>query len=486
MSQLAARLAAAAPLQRLRAECAGERLAVGVAVSGGADSVALLRLTAECLGKRVPLAVVHVNHGLRAEESEQDEAFVRALAAELGLECYGERADTQTRAKADGKGIEAAARELRREFFERLVAEGKVQRILTAHTLDDQAETVLLRLIRGTGTSGLRGIHSELTTSFPDGSLRAAILRPLLAVRRSELRAYLQAIGQSWREDSSNLDHSFTRNRVRHELMPLLEERFNPEVKVRLAELAEIAAEEERWIAPQVAVRWRGQSAHTTSEPHRPPTGTLELPVAELAVPRALQRRVLRQAGKELGLTLSLAKIDRILALSPDSPATVDLGGWQVKLWSDALRFVRQRPSSNRENSADSPFEYALPVPGELVVAETRTIFRVEVVSDDGKKPVPAGAPWCLIPLEAAEKGIILRNWRTGDRFHAAFSKGPKKVKELLQTMHLSAELKTAWPVILCGGEIVWGRGFPPSAACLSAESAKCAVKVSELPRSEA
>ena len=229
---------------------------VGVAVSGGADSVALLCLLLELRGELgLVVSAVHFNHGLRGAEADADEQFVAELAHEHGIDLFAERGDTADLAAKQGKGIEAAARDLRYAFFRRLLAEAKLNRIATAHTLDDQAETVLMRMLRGTGVHGLRGILPCLAGAMPGAmtapradeaadTTRAAattIVRPLLAVRRVEVEAYLHRIGQPWREDSSNCDVQLTRNRVRHELLPLLEEKFNPEVKQRLAELAEIA-----------------------------------------------------------------------------------------------------------------------------------------------------------------------------------------------------------------------------------------------------
>ena len=226
---------------------AGDRVAA--AVSGGADSVALLCLLLELRSELgIVLSVGHVNHKLRGEESDEDERFVASLARQHGLEL-----DIRV-APVDGShifeirsGIEAAARELRHGFFRQLAREGRATKIATAHTLDDQAETVLLRIFRGTGIRGLSAVHPRIVFE-EQGRAFGELLRPLLGFRRSALRDFLRERGQSWREDSSNRDIAFLRNRVRHRLLPMIAEEFGEAAIEHMGELAEIArAEEEHW-----------------------------------------------------------------------------------------------------------------------------------------------------------------------------------------------------------------------------------------------
>ncbi len=255
---------------------AGNR--VGVAVSGGIDSVALLRLLLELRQEvGIVLSVVHFNHKLRGAESDADQAFVEGLARQDGLEFYCESGDVARVAGEEHGGVEAAARELRYGFFRELLGSDEgdeiepdvpqrlkpnsltesngtakavpfpnpyLHKIVTGHTLDDQAETVLMRVIRGTGPGGLGGIYPRVVIEDEDGEDQGEIVRPLLGIRRRELEQYLNEIRQPWREDSSNTDFKFTRNRVRRLVLPLLEREFNPSVVENLAELAEIARDE--------------------------------------------------------------------------------------------------------------------------------------------------------------------------------------------------------------------------------------------------
>src|SRR5260370_5402122 len=233
---------------------AGDR--VGVAVSGGIDSVALLRLLIELsheLG--IVLSIVHFNHKLRRAESEADQEFVARLAREHGLEFYAACGDAAQLAAGQHSGLEAAAGELRYGFCRELLGSGQgveidlspevsqaaLNKIATGHTLDDQAETVLLRLIRGTGLRGLGGIFPQIVVDHEDGKGHGEIIRPLLGIRRRELERYLGDLKQPWREDSTNADSRFTRNRVRKLVIPLLEREFNPAVAEGVAELAESA-----------------------------------------------------------------------------------------------------------------------------------------------------------------------------------------------------------------------------------------------------
>jgi len=221
-----------------------------VAVSGGPDSVALLRALVDlnsehgvCLGSQT-IVVAHLNHRLRGSESDADEYFVRDLVGGLKTQTQThlafryERLDVAGRAAAEGSNLEDLARRLRHEWFANLARESGCTFVATGHTADDQAETVLHRLLRGTGLKGLRGIAPR--RQLVDG---VDLIRPLLHARRSEVLAYLAARAQDFRQDSSNLSRDFTRNRIRHDLLPYLAANYNPEIVAILAGLAEQAGE---------------------------------------------------------------------------------------------------------------------------------------------------------------------------------------------------------------------------------------------------
>ena len=302
----------------------GDRLCV--AISGGADSVALLiTLHAANSAKRDSLAVglsaVHINHQLRGEESDADQQFVEDLCINLDIPLHLHHADVparvaETRASGNPETIEEAARNVRFQFFTTLLDSGHADTILTAHTLDDQAETVLMKLLRGAWTEGLSAIHPVVTLA------KGKILRPFLQTRRADIEAFLKQIDQPWREDSTNTDTAFTRNKIRHELLPHLRA-YNPNLDQSLANLAELAREEEsRWqtelarILPQLLlpgkpVRGGGRAVSTA-----PGQSAVSIELDRLRpLDPALRRRVLRAAARQLGARLSFDETSRLLAL---------------------------------------------------------------------------------------------------------------------------------------------------------------------------
>ena len=415
---------------------AGDRVAV--AVSGGADSVALMLLLVELRSELgVVLSAAHVNHKLRGAESEADERFVAELARRHRLEL----AVAMAPVGGVRSGIEAAARERRYEFFRELARTKGVGKIATGHTLDDQAETVLLRIFRGTGIRGLAGILPRLTLEH-EGQACGEVVRPLLGVRRAEVRQFLQERGQEWREDSSNQDWSFLRNRVRIRVLPALQESFGESAVENLADLAEIArAEEEPWAAStpyKVASTRRGAALDL---------GWL------LTLPLAARRRVVRSwiEATAPGVSISFRLIEEVLDLAAGGAGSkLQLpGGRVIRVARGELRLEAERAAAD--------YEYRLPVPGTAEIRELGV--RVEAVV----------ASWDAVPEEERERlldpgkvsgEMRVRNWRAGDRFWPANTKEGKKVKELLSDKHAVGVEKKLWPVVEAGGDLVWVRGF--------------------------
>ncbi len=296
------------------------------AMSGGADSVALLRAlhSANATPKSalgVGLSAVHIHHGIRGPEADADQAFVQNLCTSLGIPLHIHQVDVPAHASATGETIEASARSLRYEVFHSLLRSGEADAILTAHTMDDQAETVLLKLLRGAWTEGLGGIHPVVTVHIA-GKSPGRILRPLLCIRRGEVETYLQAIGQPWREDASNADPAFTRNRLRHQLLPGLRE-FNPSLDQTLSNLAELARDDElHWqaelgrVLPKILLPGKPVRGGGRSVPTSPGQKSLALEIERLRpLDPSLRRRVLRAAARQLGARISFAETSRLLAL---------------------------------------------------------------------------------------------------------------------------------------------------------------------------
>jgi len=424
----------------------GLRLAVGL--SGGADSVALLRaLAAGAKELGLALHVAHLHHGLRGAEADGDLEFARGLAAELGLPFHAARVDTAEEARKDnvsgkaGESIEEAARRLRYRWFRQLMAEDTVDAVATAHTRDDQAETVLGKFLRGAWTEGLGGIHPVV--EFPEGR----ILRPLLGAARAEVEAYLNGLGQSWREDSSNADLGFTRNRIRHELLPLLEG-WNPRLREHLAQMAALARDEEAWWAIELA-----RLGPRILLPGRPVRGGgraadegLSLEAAQLAaLAPAAQRRILRYAAEQLGAAPDFAATEamRALAIAGRAGQRRELAqGLRAERTHRELRLTAS--SIACEDGAEAVPEYSGAIPGEIVAPAFGLRLRIELTA----------------PAVTGEAQIArLRNWRPGDRVRPRCSSRPRKVKEVLERLRISGAGRELWPVLEVNGGIVWMRG---------------------------
>jgi len=548
---------------------AGDR--IGVAVSGGIDSVALLRLLLESRGGLgIVLSVVHFNHKLRGEESDGDEQFVADLARAYDLEFLSDRGEVGEHASREGASVEAAARELRYGFFRYLLSsEGtsgakappqkettyrspesaappknvvlpggdcqglkpdsflgssdaperralsKLEKIVTGHTLDDQAETVLMRLIRGTGVTGLAGIHPRILVGGDDGERSGEIVRPLLTTRRRELEQYLKDLDQPWREDATNSDHAYTRNRLRKLVLPLLEKEFNPAVAENLAQLAEIARGEEEYWENEVA-GWMGTAVHWI-EPdwvHRVTEKTLvqishsvgplsygdadlgsridRAPwlVANASVSRpwflsepvAVQRRVVKAIGEHAGIPLEFKHVEEVLCFAASeehSAGELSLPlGWKLMRHPEELLFVTP---DLREAKPPQNYERELPVPGRAILPELGIAIESRRVPADVAAEYNADQ---LLDADSLSGSLWLRNWRAGDRFWPAHTKSPKKIKELLQEHHVAPPERALWPVVASEDQIVWVRGFGTHAK-YGARPGQDAVLITEEPWAE-
>ncbi len=427
----------------------GLRLAVGV--SGGADSVALLCALVNRSGDLgLVLHVAHLHHGLRGAEADGDLEFVRALATRLGLPFHESRVDTATEAKAaagkQGESIEEAARRLRYAWFRQLLASGEVDAVATAHTRDDQAETVLAKFLRGAWTEGLSGIHPVLD------SKPGRIVRPLLATTRAEVEAYLKELGQNWREDSSNRHLTFTRNRIRHELLPMLEE-WNPRLREHLTQMATLARDEEAWweaemvrLAPQFLLQGRPARGGGRA------TGDgLALDVTRLAaLAPALQRRLMRFAAAELGVATDFLATEglRALALEGRAGQKCELAqGLRAERTPRELRLSVQAIALPGPDAPEAVPKYAGQIPCEIVAPAFGVRVRVALAGDSTRDaPGPS--------VQAT-----LRNWKPGDRVTLRYSGGPRKVKEVLERLRVTGTGRALWPVLEVEGSIVWMRG---------------------------
>jgi tRNA(Ile)-lysidine synthase len=468
----------------------GMRVAVGL--SGGADSVALLCALHEHAGELgLVVHAAHLHHGLRGAEADGDLEFSHALATKLEIPFHEARVDTAAAAEPDEKTgkpretIEEAARRLRYAWFRRLMADEQLDAVATAHTLDDQAETVLAKFLRGAWTEGLSGIHPKVEST--------GVLRPLLGTTRAKIEAYLRGLGQEWREDSTNRDVSFTRNRIRHELLPLLES-WNPRLREHLAQMAELARDEDAWwrsevgrLAPQMIlpgrpVRGGGRATTTGGEANKEyalKEHALDSPRLA-ALPVALQRRLLRHAAKLCGAALDFEATEklRLLALTGRAGQKLELaGGLRAERSPRELRLKMEPEFPERRDVADNAnktaatgaagkdhgTEYTSEIPGEI----DAPVFGVRLklrAAGDGTEQQARNAQALDVQGRTAQNGTaarsaVLRNWRPGDRVRLRYSGGPRKVKEVLEKMRVTGSSRELWPVLEVEGRIVWMKG---------------------------
>jgi tRNA(Ile)-lysidine synthase len=448
--------------------------AVGVAVSGGADSVALLLLLEELreeLGLR--LIVLHFNHQLRGAEADADEQFVAQLAAKRGLALFSAREDVAAAAHANRWNLEDAARRLRYNFFSSVIESGRAQRVAVAHTADDQAETVLAHLVRGTGPTGLAAIYP----------VAGHVIRPLLAVRRVELREYLTELGQPWREDASNKDTARLRARIRHQLLPQLERDFQPEIVARLGQLASLAREDAEFWDLFLADRFHA----LTEKIHN----GVAIRVGDLLSPlhvdqnvastrgrpplEALSKRLVRRIVAEIRggpVQLAAQHVEQVIHLATEcvSGSRVQLpGGIVVEKALDRLVFSLSAHSLELSggHKTDSPaktYEYSVelggPQPAAVSVPEIGRRFRLKVIDwppdRSDTRSLAEALDWDLL-----RSPLVLRNWRPGDSYRPCGRRQAHKLKRLLLASRVPAPERAGWPVLTSAGSLVWARGLP-------------------------
>ena len=422
---------------------------VGVAVSGGADSVCLLmvlRELAPSLG--LTLTVLHLNHQLRGAYSDADERYVGELASQYGFEVRSARADVLTIAFETGDNLEQAARRVRREFFLDFLRRGVLDRVALGHTRSDQAETVLFRFLRGAGTAGLAGMR-PLT--------QEGLARPLIEIERAEVEQFLKDRGVAWREDASNRDPRFARNRIRHDLLPRLAEE-NPALPATLARLAAVAADEESYWDAEIDRVVEGRLVL------KPPAvlfrvdwiGGLQPAVARRVIRRAIQavKGDLRSIGME--------HVERILELTADRERSARLQAPGV----DVLRsfdWVRLAPPGTYYDAEARDYELPVPVPGNVELPGCRSSLRLELEPEAGAAGSAYNKDGSELDWGRISGGLRVRSWRPGDRYRPVGHTCETKIKFLFQDARIPLWERGGWPVITCGDSIIWCAKFGPA-----------------------
>jgi len=419
----------------------GEKVLVGV--SGGPDSLALLLVLHELASSlEIGLHVAHLNHRLRPEAGEEAD-FVREVASSLGIPCTVGAEEVRELARSRRLGLEEAGREARYAFFHRLREEVGARKLALAHTREDQAVTVLHRLLRGGGRRGLRGM-------LP--CREGWIVRPLLYTGRDQAEAYLQEKGVSPLRDPSNLDPAFLRNRLRHELLPLLC-RYNPRVTERLAQLAEVFRAEEEWLDALTEEVFRSQALVFP--------GVVALPRESfLSLPLAARRRLLRRAYASLSSAeLSFGRVEEALEVA-EVP--------EVRATSLPRRVTvrREGPFLVLEGRGERAFSFFLSPEEEKEIPDSDLSVRAfwaERAEGDGRIKAcfePSRLKWPL----------LVRSWQPGDRFQPSGAREPIKIKEFFSRLGVPRFFRSRVPLVLSGDKIIWVAGYGQDARFAPAE----------------
>jgi len=452
------------------------------AVSGGADSLCLLGTLLALRERGHPLApaeivVAHLDHGLRGEAGAADADFVAELAGQLGLRFVGERVDVLAVARQERRSLEDAARRARYAFLRRVAAEVGAARICTGHTCDDQAETLLLHLVRGSGLAGLAGM----------APLSGDVARPLLMVTREQTEAYCAAHGWTPREDPSNVDPRFLRNRIRHELLPVLE-RVNPNLRETLARNAALIAADERYLEQQTDGAWSAVARPTALQ-------TVELDrAATRAQPPALRHRVFRRAARLVAGTEPMAEhvlearhielLDGLLARGTTGSALDLPGGLRASLTYDTLAFARSPQPASPGGSlpvgvpeVDDAQDRVLPVPGavELPGAGWRVrawhLDRPAGLECEGAELLPPfehigvnaevgrAEQRVYVDADAAGEPLRVRAWRPGDRFRPMGMAHEKKLQDFFADAKVPRALRHRLPLVIGPRHLIWVAG---------------------------
>ena len=443
-----------------------------VAVSGGPDSLALLYAVyrqSNALGLRLHGA--HLNHGLRGAESDLDADFVAETFRSLGLEFSVEKADVAAFRRRRKLSMEEAARAVRYAFLERIATDQGTEAVALGHTADDQAETVLMHIIRGSGLTGLRGMEpvSHLTV---DGQ-RLVQFRPLLRVSRKETEAYCRALGLQPRQDASNLSKELSRNRVRLELLPALEQ-YNPAIRQALIRLSESAALDLSYLESQVDRAWEKVVSHTDE-------GVSLDRDALSRLPEAIQVYLLRRAVHEVKgdlQDLERYHIDTMVHLLA-GPAGKDLDLPSGMRFSVTYKTATLGPTPAQTGEAQRPLEdHPLEVPGQTAIpgwrvdaspidlksrntaSNTHGVDAADMHGSHAEQPAIDGQETARFDVNALGEPLSVRCRRPGDRFQPLGMSGTKKLQDFMVDAKVPKGQRDAIPLVVSPKGIAWVVGY--------------------------
>lgn len=421
---------------------------VVVAVSGGPDSVALLHALwtlRDELG--ITLHVAHLDHSFRGEASDQDAEYVRDFAESLGIPAAIEKVDVPKVQRALRLSPEEAARLVRHDFLNRVADEVNASRIALGHTADDQVETVLMRILRGTGVDGLRGMSP----------VWERLIRPLIGIRRAEVEAYVRKHDLHPRTDETNLLPIYTRNRIRLELLPLLRREYNPGIDRAILQLAELAQDDVCYLDSEVQDEF--DVALISFEEGR--ISLLASEVRKLFTPlaRRFVRLVLREIRGDLA-NVGLKHVDEFLSIlrSSDSFRYEFPGGVFAERSGNTLTFLSQRPPDE-----PIPYRYEVSMPGIASVPEAEVVVRAET-HEGWLDPVrPPGSMDAVFDLDSIVGTLVVRSWQAGDRIRPLGMRGSKKLQDVFVDQRIPRIARCRIPVVADDVKVIWVPGIAVS-----------------------
>jgi tRNA(Ile)-lysidine synthase len=438
---------------------------VGVAVSGGADSVVLLHVLHRL---QYNVFVLHVNHQLRGADSDQDECFVRALAAELDVPFK------VGNCPFSGGNLEQEARVVRRNFFFDSIRNFQLEKVALGHSRSDQAETVLYRFLRGSGLAGLAGMR--LATS--DG-----LIRPLLTSGRDEIRDWARAEGIQWREDGSNASYAFSRNRLRNETIPHLRQHFNPRLEFVLSDNAAVAQAEEDWWNLRIEAIY-SQIAKRTQLGLFFQTADLNL------LHPAEQRRLLRRAIQEVKGDLRSVDLQHVESIRKILTSTA--GHDRVLIPGvDALRSFGTLLLCRPGDVGNIPRQYQVSIelgrqtalPFALGCLYVNWVKSAGVICGNFGEEAEIGVEIADLDGDVLSLGNLhdflqVRNWEPGDEMVRNLGSKPEKLKSLFQEFQVLLWERRNWPVLVAGDEIVWSKGFGSAARFKASDKSRNVLRL--------
>ncbi|MFA5383293.1 MAG: tRNA lysidine(34) synthetase TilS [Eubacteriales bacterium] len=423
----------------------GDKVLIGV--SGGSDSIALLHILWTLKGDlRIIPVVAHLNHQLRGEEAKEDARSVREFSEKLELPCYIEKADVKSYHKNSGLSLQEACREIRFSFFEQLAGKLGARRVALGHHADDQAETILLNLLRGAGISGLKGISY----------IRGLFIRPLLEIRRKEIEGYCLQHNLPVRQDSSNLKPVYTRNRIRLNLLPLLEREYNPQIVHTLAQLGNLCSEEDSYLEELALINLDKIKVNEKN-------GMVVLDNNQLRTLSApLCRRVLRLAWNEVTGEMKelsyhhVEKLTELLHKKAGGRVMILPRGIRALKTNNVLQFFREA-----EPIPVLPYQHPLIVPGVTYVPEIDLRIQAEVIDIRDAPPFSEMSPnEALLDYDLIKHPLFVRRRLEGDVFSPFGLGGTIKLKKFLIDSKVARYKRDRIPLVVSGADIVWVGGL--------------------------